>query len=211
MSDSSNPIKPTANPGMDDAPFQRDPAVHGDRPVILPDWTRPTPIRAALKWWLRDTRVSLALSLFPIIMLGILSWFPAVGHNAALRALPLAALVLYLALLTGNLVNAVLGRPPIDPFARRTMRPWTYEPYLGRTVVQLIVALFSLPAWTVLALRAPVLSFLTVGLTVLPMLVYAISVGVAGVFGGLTAICIYLLPPVPDRVPSGDESEPNRP
>jgi hypothetical protein len=211
MSNNPNPIMPNAHPGTDDAQIQTGPAVRADRPVILPKWTKPTPIRWALKRWLRDTGVSIALTLFPLIVLGIISWFPAVGHSAALRAVPLVALVLYLALLTGNLANAVLGRPPIDLFARRTMRPLTYEPYLGRTVVQLIVALFCLPALTVLALRAPVLSFLTVGLTVLPMLAYAISVGVASVFGGLTVICITMLPPVPDRVSSGDESEPNHP
>jgi hypothetical protein len=209
--DSPNPGKPTEHPGRDDAPILRDVAVHSDRQVHLPIWTRPTPIRAALTRWLHDTRLSLALSLFlPIIVLGIISWFPAVSHNEVLRALPLAALVLYLALLIGNLVNAVLGRPSIDLFARRIRRPTIYEPQFGRTIVQLIVALFCLPALTVFALRAPVLSLLIVSLTVLPMLMYALSIGVASVYWGLTVICITMLPPVPERVTSGDESGPNR-
>jgi hypothetical protein len=212
MLDSPNPGKPAKHPGKDDAPFPRDAAAHSDQQVSLPDWTRPTPIRTALTWWLRNTRLSLALSLvLPIVVLGIIAWFSAVGHNAVLRALPLAALVLYLALLIGNLVNAVLGRPSIDLFARRTSRPTIYEPRLGRTVVQLIVALFCLPALTVLALSAPALSFLMVSLSVLPVLMYAFSVGVASVYDGLTVICITMLPPAPDRVPSGGQSEPNRP
>jgi hypothetical protein len=143
-------------------------------------------------------------------VLGIISWFSAVGHSAVVRALPLAALMLYLTFLIGNLVNAVLGRPSIVLFPRRIRHPTIYEPHLGRTVVQLIVALFCLPALTVLALSAPVLSLLMVSLAVLPVLMYTLCVGVASVYQGLTVICITMAPPVPERDPTGDESKPNQ-
>jgi hypothetical protein len=54
--------------------------------------------------------------------------------------------------------------------------------------MRLIVALACLPALTVIALRAPFSGFAMVGLTVLPMLVYAIIVGVGGVFNGFFTI-----------------------
>jgi hypothetical protein len=177
--------------------------------VILPDWTQQA-IWTALKWWLRDTCVSLALALFPLMVLGIISSFPAVGHNSALRAVPLVALVLYLPWLSWDVAHLGWGDLPIDPFARRAlMRQW--RSYRGNFVVRLIVALFCLPALTVLALRVSVPGFLMMGLAVLPMLGYAISVGMASFVQGITAVCFYPVPALLDRVPSGDESEANRP
>jgi hypothetical protein len=156
--------------------------------------------------------VSIALTLFPLLALGIISWIPTVGHSAVLRAVPLVALVLYLPWLVWDVRRAASGRLPFDPFVRhdRRQRTYEYEPYLGRLVVRFYVALFCLPAPIVLALRAPVPGWLMGGLIVLPMLVYVISVGLASVVEGLGAM-VCMPREVLDRRRSGNESGPNRP
>jgi hypothetical protein len=168
-------------------------------------------MRTALMWWLRDTVVSLPLALFPLIVLGIIAWIAAVAHSGALRAVPLVALVLYLLWFSWDLLRAASGRPTRDPWVRYPRHRGSDEPYLGRMVVHLLVALFCLPSLTVLALRAPLPGWLIGGLTVLPMLAYGISVGVASFFQAFFALCIGPVPAGLDRFPSGDESKPNRP
>ena len=191
MSGYSNNMKPNAHPATVGSNVEGDSDPVAKRYVnIVEGNLRGGPVRWALFRWLRDTRSSLALSFLPLIVLLITAWFPLVVQSAALRALPLVALVLYLPLLIWDIARLVTGRPPRDPFARRRLRRWPEERYLGRFVVRLTVSLVCLPALTVLALRAPFSGLPMVVLTVLPMLVYAIIVGVGGFFNGyLTITC----------------------
>jgi hypothetical protein len=213
MSNDPNFITPNTHPGADATQVQPAPVVPLASRSFSGEWTESKLIRMALKEWIRDTVVCIPLALFPLMVLGLISWVPAVDHSAELRAVPLVALVLYLPWIGWSLLLAASGRPPIDPFLRH--RPhrdfFEPEPYLGRRIVRLLVALVCVPSLIVLALKAPLPGWLMGALTILPVLAYVISVGLAGYVQGVSVICYTMLPPLPNRFPSSDESEPNRP
>jgi hypothetical protein len=182
-------IKPDASPEMVDVMSEGVAVPAAERTVhVQVGYDQPTPIRWALSRWLRETRSSLALSFLPLIVLLVTAGFPSVAESAALRTLPPVVLVVYLPVLIWDIARLSQGRFTIDPFTRQAMRRWPSEPHLRTFIMRLIVALACLPALTVHALRAPFSGFPMVGLTVLPMFLYAIIVGVGGSLEGYFTI-----------------------